>query len=140
MEQCTSDYFGGFEYVCKQTPDIDILGFRYANVVVLFSQSIKIVIITVIIIIKFYMKISKCYFETNRVLCFQGDQGIGMKGEPGKPGQTGSPGPPGPPGGFSSPPMKVSLIPSRMFAEQNCKTGLQFPEQFAKTLPSSLSP
>ena len=135
MEQCTSDYFGGFEYVCKQTPDIDILGFRYANVVVLFSQSIKIVIITVIIIIKFYMKISKCYFETNYVLCFQGDQGIGIKGEPGKPGQTGSPGPPGPPGGFSSPPMKVSLIPSRMFAEQNCKT-----EQFAKTLPSSLSP
>ena len=92
------------------------------------------------IIIKFYMIISKCYLENNRVLCFQGDQGIGIKGEPGKPGQTGSPGPPGPPGGSSLPPMKVSLIPSRMFTEQNYKTGLQFPEQFAKTLPSSLSP
>ena len=68
------------------------------------------------------MKISKWYFETNRVLCFQGEQGIGIKGEPGKPGQTGSPGLPGPPGGFSPPPMKVSLITSRTFAEQDFKT------------------
>ena len=71
---------------------------------------------------RFILKISKCHFETTCELFFQGDQGIGTKGEPGKPGQTGAPGTPGPPGGFLSPPMKVSLIPSRTFAEQNFAT------------------